>query len=103
LVFIRSAALLSDRSADAREHLPNSWRGHQVAHVAAEVGRQVAVVARRDDLAGRVLAQVARRETPRRQLALAVAGRHEDHQPVDLAALDGLQLLAIRWWWPAGW
>jgi hypothetical protein len=37
--------------------------------------------------------EIPSRETPRGKLALAVARRYQQHESVDLAALDALQLL----------
>jgi hypothetical protein len=37
-------------------------------------------------------AQIPRRETARGKLTLSVPGRDQQHQPIDLAALDALKL-----------
>ncbi len=67
---------------------------HDVAHVTPEVGGEVGVIARSNDVPGRVGAEKPRREAAACQLRLAVARRHEDQEPLDLTTRNGLKLLS---------
>ena len=81
-------AVLGERGLEQRAVL---WRLDDVAHVPAEVGCQLRGRRHADELARRVPAEAQGREVFRRQLALAVPGRHHEHEPVYLATLHGLE------------
>ncbi len=68
-------------------------RGQDIADLAPEVRREVAVVACRDDALAGVSPQEPRGEAPTGQLRFTMAWREIDHQPIDLAALDGFKVL----------
>jgi hypothetical protein len=64
----------------------------EVAYIAPEVVRKVLAVGRSDDRPSRVAAEKKGWEDLRRKQALSVPRRHEHHQALDLATLDGLEL-----------
>src|SRR5215472_14557193 len=75
------------------KHLRIFFRFHEIAHVAAEIFRERKARRCRDEVLVGMPTEVPRGEASRCQLALAVARRYQQHESVDLAALDALQLL----------
>ena len=84
---VRGLAVLGQANVVERAVLT---RGHDIAHLPPEITRQLAVVGRGDDAFGWEGTQEPGWEATRGQLGLAVPRRHEHHQPIDLAASDGL-------------
>src|SRR6516164_3098614 len=74
------------------KHLRIFFRFHEVPHVAAEIFRERKARRCRNEVLFGVPAEIPRGETPRGKLALAVTRGHQQHESVDLAALDSFQL-----------
>src|SRR5262245_4860129 len=74
------------------KHLRIFFRFHEIAHVAAEIFGERKARRRRNEVFVGMPAEIPRGEASRRQLAFAVSRRHQQHQPVDLTALDTFEL-----------
>jgi hypothetical protein len=67
--------------------------GRHVADAAAELPGEALIVAGHEDVVGRAALDPAKGKADRHRLALAVARRHVDGEAVDLAPLDGREVL----------
>lgn len=77
------------RSQACLKYLSIFGAGDNVAHLATEVARQVAIIGRGDDVLVWVSAQIVSGKAPACEFRLAMPGRHKDHQAIELASLYG--------------